>query len=508
MRVITVMALLLSLVSTGTVFAQTDREADMFGDSGEDEEETPGPKTERGIVDEIAPDEATREDAMFGSEWGETGVSSRHRDLLELDRLQMGGMLYMRYSATAYDRDDFDPVVSMPNLLDLYVDGRPNDRLRGFVKGRLKFDPVTSSRFPWIPDSTMGELKAMAEQLDASGLLTPEMQAQMAMLTEAPPETDMLLDQFWLKFDVGRRVFVTLGKQPVHWGTTRIWNLVDVVNSTRREPLTLFDERTGIAALKLHLPIESLSWNLIGLLLLEDADHFGDIGGALRLETVFSTVELSLSGMVRSETQAGGEEMVIPKLGLDLSAGIWELDVTAEAALTFIDSTRNVPLIELSDKEAEFQAAGGISYSWKYSDEDFMVIGSEYFFNPEGVHDKEELQDEFELMLKGEKSAYAPFYSGQHYGAFFVAVPSPGSWDYTSFTISNIANLTDMTFAARFDFSTTFLTYLSFQAYVMAYYGEKGGEFRFGLPEDTLFPGAPAMPAQLFSTGINLRVDI
>ena len=170
--------------------------------------------------------------------------------------------------------------------------------------------------------------------------------------------------------------------------------------------------------------------------------------------------------------------------------------------------TTNVPLFEVGDREAEFQAAGGVSYSWKYSDEDFMVIGGEYFFNPEGVHDKEELQEEFKQMMEGKESAYSPFYSGQHYGAFFVALPGPGNWDYTSFTLSNIANLTDRTFATRFDFSTTFLTYLSFQAYVMAYYGEEGGEFRFGLPANTLFPGAPAMPAQVFTTGINLRVDI
>jgi hypothetical protein len=507
MKYVFCLALFMTLFTSGQAVAQSDREMEMFGGNAE-EEKTPGHEIERGVVDEIAPDEKNREEAMFGNEWGETGVSSRHRDLLELDRLQIGGMLYMRYSATAYDRDDFDPVTSMPNLLDLYVDGRPNDRIRGFVKGRLKFDPVTTSRFPWITATKMAELKATAQTLAASGLLPPEAQAQMTMLTEAPPKTDTMLDQFWLKFDVGRQLFVTLGKQPVHWGTTRLWNPVDVVNSTRREPLTLFDERAGITALKLHMPIESLSWNLIALLLLEDADSFGDVGGALRLETVFSTMEMSLSGMVRSELQADGEEMVIPKIGLDLSAGIWELDVTAEAAVTLIESTRNVPLFELGNREAELQAAGGVSYSWKYSDEDFMVIGSEYFFNPEGVHDKEELQGEFSKLMAGEHSAYSPFYSGQHYGALFVALPSPGNWDYTSFTVSNIANFTDMTFAVRFDFSTTFLTYLSLQAYVMAYYGEKGGEFRFSLPENTLFPGAPEMPAQLFTTGINLRVDI
>ena len=330
LRTLLLTLVLLLLLPASAARAQSDREAEMFGGS-EEEEETTGPTVDRGVVDEIAPDEKSREEAMFGSEWGETAVSSRHRDLLELDRLQVGGMLYMRYGATAYDGDVADPVISMPNLLDLYVDGRPSDRVRGFVKGRLRFDPVTTSRFPWMPESTINDLTAMADQMAQAGLLTPEMQAQMSMLTEPPPKTDTMLDQFWLKFDIYRRIYVTFGKQPVHWGTTRLWNPVDVVNSTRREPMTLFDERAGITALKLHLPIESLSWNLIGLLLLEDADSFGDVGGALRLETVFSTMEMSLSGMVRSETMADGEEMVIPKVGLDLSAGIWELDVGGAA---------------------------------------------------------------------------------------------------------------------------------------------------------------------------------
>ena len=31
----------------------------------------------------------------------------------------------------------------MPNLLELYLDGRPSDRVRAYVRGRLSYDPTT-----------------------------------------------------------------------------------------------------------------------------------------------------------------------------------------------------------------------------------------------------------------------------------------------------------------------------------------------------------------------------
>ncbi len=432
---------------------------------------------------QVVPDENDREADMFGDDFTETEVATKHRDLLDLDRLQVGGMVYMRYGAYFYEGEESDPTLSNPNLLDVYLDGQPNDRVRAYVRGRLTYDPMLTGYGPGVPDiSDMG---------------IPE-----EMLPEPPPSSDVLLDQLWLKFDIGRTLFVTAGKQPVHWGASRLWNPVDVVNSTRREPLTLFDDRTGVAALKVQLPIEPLSWNLIWLALVEDADSMADVGGALRLEMVVATAEIGLTGMVRKETDADGENIVIPKVGLDLSAGIWELDVAGEVAANFVEKTAMDPAFEAGGRQASLQTSGGLSYSFKYSDEDFAVMGGEYFFNSEGYGSKDDYPSAF---MNG---TFTPFYMGRHYGALYIALPSPGNWDFTSFTLSGIGNLSDESYMTRFDYSTSVLTYLTLQAYVSVNLGQKGGEFKFGFEEGQIIEGSPAVPYPVATAGLNLRVDI
>ena len=475
---------------------------------------------------QIVPDEKDREADMFGDDFSETEVATKHRDLLDLDRLQVGGMIYMRYGAYYFEGAKDDPTLDNPNLLDVYLDGQPNDRVRAYVRGRLSFNPMRDGYGPGMPDFT--------------DLQVPE----GTDLPEPPPSTDVFLDQFWLKFDIGRTLFVTAGKQPVHWGATRLWNPVDVVNATRREPLALFDDRTGVAALKVQIPIESLSWNVVALALVEGADSVDDIGGALRLEMVVATAEVGLTGMVRTQDPVnGGAEVVprtvgeddglsgaekskatdsytIPKIGLDLSAGIWEFDVTGEVAMTFApkeeeaeeepmaafvcaeDLPQPDPFFETGERDVALQASGGLAYSVKYSAEDYLIIGGEYFFNSQGYANKDRY---FGLMMTGQ---YTPFYVGRHYGALYLMAPAPGNWDHTSFMLSGLSNLSDGSYLTRFDYSTSVLTYLGLQAYVSVNLGERGGEFRLGFDKGHCNDLYPAVPFPVATVGLNLRVDI
>ena len=58
------------------------------------------------------------------------------------DKLTIGGRLYLRtqYDALEEGRaQDFS--LRSPNLLDVYLDARPSDRLRGYVRTRTTYDP-------------------------------------------------------------------------------------------------------------------------------------------------------------------------------------------------------------------------------------------------------------------------------------------------------------------------------------------------------------------------------
>jgi len=474
----TLVALALLLAAPATAQDRPD-EAEMFGD---------GP---------IVPDEDARDDAMFG----ENGTSEikENRGLLDDDRLQIGGMLYLRFMAQ-FNQDesgeeDRYSTLSNPNILDVYLDGRPNDRIRAFVKGRLTYDPVAG--YPRAYEEGYEQAKEMAEALgeDVPGLRDLN-------------KPSAGLDQLWIKFDVARRVWFTIGKAPVRWGTTRLWNPADIVNASRRDPLDFFDQRGGVPLIKLHIPIESLGWNVYLLTLMDRAETIEGMGGAARLEMVFSTVEIGLSATARKDRDV--------LTALDFSAGVWDFDITGEVGFTALTHTKGLRPGVLHD-DLHVQASLGLSYGIRYGDEDTLYLGGEYFFNPDQWTDWQDYPAAFSAGLAGVDGVapYRPFYLGRHYGAIFLALPAPGSWDDVTFTATGMGNFTDMSFIARLDASVTVLTYLTIQAYVQGHTGRKGGEFRFGFDEIPFTDPTTGIeaalpieyPYQLVDLGVNLRVN-
>src|SRR4029077_14729016 len=107
------------------------------------------------------------------------------------------------------------------------------------------------------------------------------------------------------------------------------------------------------------------------------------------------------------------------------------------------------------------QAVVGANWSRKYNDNDLFTIGAEYFYNQPGYADPSLYPG-----LLANKSGVPQlnfFYTGRQYGALYASFPAPYSWNYTSFTLSTIGNLSDRSFVTRLDYSLTVLTHLSFE---------------------------------------------
>ena len=389
---------------------------------------------------------------------------------LTFDKLQLGGMMYLRFDWRFTDGEDVsDHPISIPSFVDLYLDARPNDRLRAFIRGRLSWNPTITSGAP-------------------------------AALTPTGDEVSVLLDELWLKLDIARVVYITIGQQHVRWGATRIWNPVEVINRTRRAPLQPFDERVGVPMVKLHFPVESLAWNFYVIGMLDDVTSLDRAGVAGRAEFVFSTVELGLVAAWRDGTD--------PRVGLDLSAGAGPVDLTAEVGLTVTGDTVTV------------QASVGAEYGIAYGDDDTLYLALEYFYNQTGRPIKDAIRDAFAAGVASGSSnpssvfALPFFYIGEHYGAVSIILPAPGRWNDTSFSLSTLANFSDLSFITRFDASVKVLTWLTIQAYVAGHYGHEG-ELRLGRgildglgAFADLIPGLNRFPTQVVDVGLYLRLDI
>jgi hypothetical protein len=435
------------------------------------------------------------------------------------DPLKIGGQIYLRLQV--YSQEDTQPAdwtAASPNIADVFLDVRPNDRVRGFGLVRTVYNAIAVDRSKGLPPDIAGGL----------GLVST-------------PTTASALDQLWVNFDVARRVFVTAGRQHVKWGVGRFFNPTDFLHRSPRDPLDPFDVRVGTAMVKAHVPWEALGWNAYAVALLEDpryggGERTGTVGGIPvggRLEAVLGTVELGVEALAGHGAP--------PRYGLDVSAGVWDLDLYGEVAIGGARSRwrvrdPNAPVVaepalgryELRDvKGASPRVTLGGSISEKYSDEDAVTFGAEWFWQESGYADRDAYgflalgapaltapaTDPNVSVLRQEPSAFTSFQLGKQYAAAFVSLPSPGSWNDTTFTLSAIGNLSDRSVIVRLDHSVLALTYLRVETFAAAHLGQKGGEFRLdlALPDfGPIFvvPGGFVTQRPLVDVGIALRVSL
>ncbi|MBI5544470.1 MAG: hypothetical protein HY901_11305 [Deltaproteobacteria bacterium] len=469
--------------TSGTDVSAADRPSEdaMFGaptPATADPADTPEATPARALTDDHG---RATEEAMFGGGSARASdAASSAGEIVPEDPLKIGGQLYMRAaSGVSTEVPASKWTFSVPTLVDGYFDARPNERVRGFVLARLSYDPT-------IPDGDEAAASAFGTQKQLS----------------------LALDQLWLRFDVGRALFVTAGRQHIKWGAGHFWNPTDFLHQVRRDPLSPFDARTGTTMIKVHVPWEKYGWNFYAVGLLEDLavdGTLGKVGGGLRAEMVLGTAELGAEAIF----QRGHK----PRLGADLSAGVGPFDVYAEASLhkgweqplwRFVDKANPALGFESwMEKDYTVQATGGLNWTLDYMDINVLTFGAEYFYNSVGYDDPKL----YPLLLS--QGAFNPFYLGQHYVGVYGMLSTPASWHNLGIVLSNMGNLSDRSFVARLDVSVVLLTHLRLEGYTAFHYGRDGGEFRFSLD----LPASPTTPAYVVPTplaevGIGLRVSI
>jgi hypothetical protein len=426
------------------------------------------------------------EDKLFGKDSGvedltkEGAKDKSPGKVLPKERpFTVGGTAYLRFQGFSLWADKLEEHrFSMPNLLDVYLDARPDPRVRAFASGRLVFNPAIAE----------GDVDALGQPLDRS---------------------KVLLNQLWIKTDIARVVFITAGAQRIKWGASRIWNPTDFLNATHRNPLSFFDERTGVTLLKLHVPIEKLGWNIYGVAFFDGVDRLEEVGGALRLEMAYKTTEISLSAMAGKGRKTS--------LGLDISAGVGPFDLYAEAAL--VDETGSVhyegeydlsdpgnPVLPTTRTLSKYygRISAGFMATFKTSATDYMVLGAEYFYNPLGYSNRSLYPF---LIAQG---AFEPLYLGTHNVGLFWLIPSPGKLDDLTLTTSTVANFSDMSFITRLDASLRVHRMLRLEVFAMFGYGSLGGNAALlstmSDPEADIEDIDPNVAPMLFTFGVHLRV--
>ncbi len=344
------------------------------------------------------------------------------------DALAIGGLLYPRFRYGFRDNERIsDAPLFNDNLADIYLDARPADQLRGFVRMRLNNSNIVPPAGSPFSDSNV-----------------------------------FTLDQLWIKWTIERRVYVTLGKQPLRWGVGRFWNPADRLNRQRRDPLAAFDARNGIKILKVHYPIESLGWNLYAIADFDGISSAADMRGAARAEIVMGPAELSLSATARRKRPM--------TFSAELDSGLGPLDIKGEFVVSKgleqqqyfgeLDQANDIfPTLSTQANRTFMQALGGLELKIHYAvggdraAEDEITFGAEYFYNERGY---ESLEIAPFLAARNELVDYD---YGRHYAGAYIIVPQPARWDDTLFILTGIADLTYGSRLLRLDYRVQLMTY-------------------------------------------------
>lgn len=383
-----------------------------------------------------------------------------------IDSLQIGGRLEL-YGSTG--KRESTPIgrsqLTQRRQADIYFDSRPNKDLRAFL--RTRFVESTPATKP-----------------DDQGL-------------------QQQLDELWLKWDIDDRIFVTVGKQQLKWGSGRFWNPTDFTATETLDPLELVDRRLGRSLIKFHLPMEKQAFNFYAILQLEEASRNQDIGGALRAElALFGSAEIALTLQTRADKAQ--------RAGFDLSTALGPVDGYIETAVSRRESqifyegefapTRGQTPVAKQDRHKTFtQIVTGLRKQWKYTDADLVTTGVEVFVNELGYDDPE-----LELFAIATRQT-RPLQAGRHYAGIYLLAPAPWTWNDTAFYANALKNFTDKTSVVRLTMAWTLFKEASLEAYISQCQGDYG-ELCFRVPQIYAADGLPTSRT-LTSFGSGIRVN-
>lgn len=348
------------------------------------------------------------------------GMQDDDKRALDADRLKIGGKLQSEWQIYTIEnsstRKDF---VTNPMTLEMYLDSQLKDDVRSFFRGRLIYDGS-------IDESDLSPVTGLAQK-----------------------QTTSSLEEMKLSLNTNKRIFWTFGKQKIKWGASKFWNPTDFINNQRRDFLKAEDVRSGITMIKAHIPWEEANGYLIAVN--DGANETNQTGAAARIEVPLSAAEWTLSSYSRKGQAT--------KFGTDVSLALGDFDLYVEWAE--------------SNQPFDKSASGGLTYQFKYSDDDTVSLGLEGFWQENGYDNKSSYSA---LIATNE---FIPFFLGRTYGLLTIFLPNPGAWNNSSFMSYAFLNGSDKSRYYRLTWSYEGFSDLKLMSALGARAGESGTEMKY-----------------------------
>lgn len=256
--------------------------------------------------------------------------------------------------------------------------------------------------------------------------------------------TDAALREYFVDFNLKRKIYFRLGKQYLKWGRNFFWNPTDLINVDRKDFLDPDKNLEGTRGVKIHMPFGT-KYNIYGFINLEDHDHFRDISYALKFEFLVGDTEMAFSGNYKKGFN--------PVFGYDFSTRLFRIDWQGEMSVSRGENQDS--LVPVSDgmgnifytttrREDKWFPKASLGFSRTYDlmeIKDRVTIRGEFFYNRAG-YGYNVFDDAASLVYLLFYDLYEPNYVSRYYASFFTTINRFIVSD-ASFSLNVMSNLTD-----------------------------------------------------------------
>ena len=270
-------------------------------------------------------------------------------------------------------------------------------------------------------------------------------------------ENTYALSEFYLSFDLGKKVFFRVGNQLLAWGPSFIWTPVDFVNLQRLDPLASVDLRKGKPALRVHVPMKKSNFFLFADFSrtvdpdnLEVYDLTKTTALAARWDLTMLGFEFGLSGYFGYDLPA--------RFGLDLSGRLLGFDVYGEGSLT----------ADIPAESTQWAASAGLQRS--FGELKDWSIQAEAFYQSAGQADTSA------YPVPGTPGWFTPLYLGRWY-AYAALAKQNLVGTFLDGTLSGLINISDLSYTIRLAAAFDPVGFLPFTFTISHLGGGSGKEF-------------------------------
>lgn len=255
---------------------------------------------------------------------------------------------------------------------------------------------------------------------------------------------DVALREYFIDYNLKRKIYFRLGKQYLKWGRNFFWNPSDLINVEKQDFLDPDKNLEGTRGIKIHIPFGT-KYNIYAFANLEEVGSFEDAAWSGKFEFLAGSTEMAFSGWY----QKGFE----PVLGYDFSTRLFRIDIQGEMSISHGENQDSLLRVTDDDGNVSYmttriedkwipKASIGFTKTFDLFDiNDRISIRGEFYYNHAG-YSYNVFEDPQSLLTLLGSGLYEPNHVSKYYAALFTGIQRFIVTE-ASLTINILSNLTD-----------------------------------------------------------------